>query len=201
MVDMTDPGRQVRISDSDRQAAANRLRSAQEEGRLPVGEYDDRLGKLYQAVTYADIDVLFRDLPQPMPQQPMMQPFMQQQPMMQQPMMPQQPMTGPVAGPAAVVQNTNTITIAGPVALPSSGFATAGMVFGILALCGFWIPFGDFGLAGLAVILSIVGLVQTSGNKLGGHGQAVAGLVMGIIAFLPTILFFALVIDVANSVP
>jgi hypothetical protein len=200
MVDMTDPGRQVRISDSDRQAAANRLRTAQDEGRLPVAEYDDRLGKLYQAVTYGDIEMLFRDLPQPMSQQPMMQQPMMPQPMMQQPMM-QQPMTGPIAGPAAVVTNTNTITIAGPMALPSSGIATAGMVFGILALCGFWIPFADFGLAGLAVILSIVGLAQTSGNKLAGHGQAVAGLVMGIIAFLPTILFFALVIDVANSVP
>ncbi|HEX4703528.1 MAG TPA: DUF1707 and DUF4190 domain-containing protein [Pseudonocardiaceae bacterium] len=191
---MTDPGRQVRISDSDRQAAADRLRAAQSEGRLPVAEYDDRLGKLYQAVTYGDMETLFRDLPGQMAQQ---QPMMQMQMPMQQPMM--QPMqgTGAIGGPAAIVQNSIVVA---PTVLPSSGFATAGMVFGILALCGFWIPFGDFGLAGLAIILSIVGLVQTSGNRLGGHGQAVGGLVMGIVALLPTILFFTLVFAAASAV-
>lgn len=194
---MTDPGRQVRISDIDRSAAADRLRAAQNEGRLPVGEYDDRLGRLYQAVTYADVDSLFVDLPSPIQQQQpwqQMQPAMQ--PMMQQPM-PPQPMTGPITGPAAVVHNN--IVMQNPMMQASSGTATAGMVFGILAICGFWIPFGDFFLSGLAILLSVIGLMQTSGNRLAGHGKAVAGLVLGIVGLLPAILFFTLVFAAAAS--
>ncbi len=194
---MTDPRHQLRISDSDRQAAADRLQTAQSEGRLPVAEYDDRLGKLYQAVTYGDVDRLFVDLPGLVPPRPMMeQPMPPMQPMMQ-PGMPQQPMTGPIGGPAAVVQNH--IVVSAPMVQASSGVATAGMVFGILAICGFWIPFGDFFLSGLAILLSIIGLVQTSGNKLAGHGKAMAGLILGILGFLPAILFFTLVFAAAAS--
>ncbi len=55
--------RQMRISDRDRQAAADRLKVAQEEGRLDFAEYDRRLGLAYGAVTYGDVDELFADLP------------------------------------------------------------------------------------------------------------------------------------------
>lgn len=201
---MTDPSRQVRISDNDRQAAAERLRAAQSEGRLPLGEYDERLGRLYQAVTWEDMDQLFFDLPNPAQQQPMqyqpaMQPAMFQQPMMQPQMMPPQPMAGPIAGPAAIVHNH--VVVSGPTIMPSSGSATAGMVFGIIALLGFWIPFLDFALSGLAILLSVIGLAQTSGNRLAGRGKAVAGLTLGIIGLLPAILFFTLVFAAASSVP
>jgi hypothetical protein len=53
----------MRVSDADRQAAAERLRGALAEGRLDFSEYDDRLAKAFQAVTYADLDQLFTDLP------------------------------------------------------------------------------------------------------------------------------------------
>ncbi|NYJ08618.1 DUF1707 SHOCT-like domain-containing protein [Petropleomorpha daqingensis] len=53
----------LRVSDRDRQAAAERLRLAMGEGRLDVVEYDDRLAKAYAAVTYADLEPLFIDLP------------------------------------------------------------------------------------------------------------------------------------------
>ncbi len=56
---------QVRASDGDRQVAADRLRSAHDEGRLDFSEYDRRLAAAYGAVTYADLDQLFRDLPGP----------------------------------------------------------------------------------------------------------------------------------------
>jgi hypothetical protein len=194
---MTDPGRQLRISDSDRQIAADRLRAAQNEGRLPVAEYDDRLGKLYQAVTYGDLESLFYDLPRPFPPQPMMQ-QQPMHPMMMPPAMQAQPMTGPFAGPAAVVHNN--IVVSGPMIQASSGAATAGMVFGILAICGFWIPFGDFLLSGLAILLSVIGLAQTSGNQLAGRGKAVTGLVLGIVGLLPAILFFTLVFAAVSSV-
>jgi hypothetical protein len=53
----------MRVSDAERQAAAERLRSAMGEGRLDLTEYDTRLGLAYAAVTYADLDRLFTDLP------------------------------------------------------------------------------------------------------------------------------------------
>jgi hypothetical protein len=53
----------LRVSDRDRQAAAERLRLALGEGRLDLLEYDDRLAKAYAAVTYGDLEPLFADLP------------------------------------------------------------------------------------------------------------------------------------------
>lgn len=53
----------LRAADADRQAAADRLRAAHDEGRLDLAEYDRRLAEAYAAVTYADLDRLFTDLP------------------------------------------------------------------------------------------------------------------------------------------
>lgn len=55
--------RDIRVSDGDRQDAADRLKSAMGEGRLDLFEYDSRLVQAYQAATYADLDKLFHDLP------------------------------------------------------------------------------------------------------------------------------------------
>jgi len=55
--------RELRASDGDRQAAAERLRAAHDEGRLGFAEYDDRLAAAYSAVTYGDLERLFADLP------------------------------------------------------------------------------------------------------------------------------------------
>ena len=53
----------MRVSDRDRQAAADRLRVAHDEGRLDFAEYDERLARAYQAVHVADLEPLFADLP------------------------------------------------------------------------------------------------------------------------------------------
>ena len=53
----------MRVSDAERQVAAERLRGALAEGRLDFLEYDHRLAKAFEAVTYADLDKLFGDLP------------------------------------------------------------------------------------------------------------------------------------------
>lgn len=53
----------MRVSDADRQAAADRLRAAMGEGRLDLLEYDTRLARAYAAVTYGDLEQLFDDLP------------------------------------------------------------------------------------------------------------------------------------------
>lgn len=62
---MLDPmGREeMRAGDSDRQAVADKLKRALDEGRLDLAEYDDRLQKTYAAKTYGDLDALLEDLP------------------------------------------------------------------------------------------------------------------------------------------
>ena len=54
---------EIRVSDAERQAAADRLSDAVSEGRLDLLEYDDRLARAYAAVTSADLARLFDDLP------------------------------------------------------------------------------------------------------------------------------------------
>jgi hypothetical protein len=53
----------LRVSDTERQAAVDRLRLAHDEGRLDLEEYDRRLAAAYASVTYGDLDRLFLDLP------------------------------------------------------------------------------------------------------------------------------------------
>jgi Domain of unknown function (DUF1707) len=60
-----DRRRDMRASDSDREAAAERLRAALNEGRLDVHEYDERLARAYRSVTYGELADLFVDVPVP----------------------------------------------------------------------------------------------------------------------------------------
>ncbi|GAA3758788.1 DUF1707 SHOCT-like domain-containing protein [Micromonospora maritima] len=62
-----DGQRQMRAADRDREATAERLRVALEEGRLGLHEYDERLARAYGARTYADLDEVVADLPGPAP--------------------------------------------------------------------------------------------------------------------------------------
>jgi uncharacterized protein DUF1707/cell wall-active antibiotic response 4TMS protein YvqF len=55
----------MRVSDSDRERAAEVLREAAGHGRITMDELDERLGLAYSAKTYADLAVVTRDLPQP----------------------------------------------------------------------------------------------------------------------------------------
>ncbi|MFI7219082.1 DUF1707 domain-containing protein [Micromonospora maritima] len=62
-----DGQREMRAADRDREATAERLRVALEEGRLGLHEYDERLARAYGARTYADLDEVVADLPGPAP--------------------------------------------------------------------------------------------------------------------------------------
>jgi hypothetical protein len=53
----------MRAADADRQAVADRLRGALDEGRLDLHEYDERLQRTYAAKTYGELDRLLADLP------------------------------------------------------------------------------------------------------------------------------------------
>ncbi|SEO13101.1 DUF1707 and DUF4190 domain-containing protein [Actinacidiphila rubida] len=53
--------------DADRDRAANVLKDAFVEGRLTQSEYEDRIGRVFQARTYRELDVLTADVPRPVP--------------------------------------------------------------------------------------------------------------------------------------
>src|ERR1700754_4441647 len=59
----------MRAGDADRQQVADQLKTALDEGRLDLGEYDERIQRTYSAKTYADLDGLLDDLPGTVPVQ------------------------------------------------------------------------------------------------------------------------------------
>jgi hypothetical protein len=69
--EVTGPGRRsepvetLRAADADRHKIADQLKSALDEGRLSLQEYDDRVRNAYGARTYAELLVLVADLPRP----------------------------------------------------------------------------------------------------------------------------------------
>jgi hypothetical protein len=54
---------EMRAADADRHAVADELRTALDEGRLDLHEYDERLQRAYAAKTYGELDLLLIDLP------------------------------------------------------------------------------------------------------------------------------------------
>ncbi len=55
----------LRASDSDRDRVADRLRNAAAEGRLLTEELEERLGVVFSARTYGELDAVVDDLPAP----------------------------------------------------------------------------------------------------------------------------------------
>jgi len=55
----------LRAADADRHKIADQLKAALDEGRLSLGEYDERVRDAYAARTYADLLVIVADLPKP----------------------------------------------------------------------------------------------------------------------------------------
>jgi hypothetical protein len=53
----------LRAADSDRERVAGRLQSAHVEGRLDLGELQDRLGRCYAARTFGELAAVVSDLP------------------------------------------------------------------------------------------------------------------------------------------
>lgn len=56
---------ELRAADVDRTFVADLLKRAVDEGRLSLGEFDERLQRTYQARTYGDLDAVIADLPRP----------------------------------------------------------------------------------------------------------------------------------------
>ncbi len=57
------PAARIRASDTDREAAAERIRRAYVEGRLTLDEFDVRTATAWAATTRAELEVLTNDLP------------------------------------------------------------------------------------------------------------------------------------------
>ena len=66
----------MRVSDSDREQAADVLREAAGHGRITMDELDERLELAYAAKTYADLAAVIQDLPAPAPAPGPVQPAM-----------------------------------------------------------------------------------------------------------------------------
>ncbi len=60
---MTDDAPELRASDADRERVAEVLRDALAEGRLDMGEFEERLDATYRARTYGELAPITRDLP------------------------------------------------------------------------------------------------------------------------------------------
>lgn len=58
---------ELRASDADRNAVAQRLQGAVDEGRLGLADYDERLQQAYAARTYGELALVTADLPAPVP--------------------------------------------------------------------------------------------------------------------------------------
>jgi len=61
---------QLRIGDSEREAAARELGEHYAMGRITTEEHSERLEQVWAARTSADLRPVFRDLPRPRPEQP-----------------------------------------------------------------------------------------------------------------------------------
>jgi hypothetical protein len=60
----------LRIGDAEREAAAHELGEHYAMGRLTTEEHSERLERVWEARTAADLAPLFRDLPRPTPPRP-----------------------------------------------------------------------------------------------------------------------------------
>src|SRR5690348_12069148 len=58
---------EMRAGDADRKAVADQLKTALDEGRLDLSEYDERLQRTYGAKTFGDLHGLLDDLPGTVP--------------------------------------------------------------------------------------------------------------------------------------
>jgi Domain of unknown function (DUF1707) len=64
------PAGSLRIGDAERVAAATALGDHFAAGRIDQDELDERMAAAYAARTFADLDPLFADLPEPRPARP-----------------------------------------------------------------------------------------------------------------------------------
>lgn len=119
------------------------------------------------------------------PAAPVPQPYYQPRPPMPPTQhMPPQPYLAPISPPPLASQN---MVVVQQTPRTTSAYATASLVFGILGLVTSCCTFGVFSL--IAVIFGHVALGETKHGARGGHGSAVAGLILGYLIVVPAVIF------------
>ncbi|WP_030542556.1 DUF1707 and DUF4190 domain-containing protein [Streptomyces albus] len=159
----------MRASDADRERAVDVLKAGFAEGRLSQGEYEQRIGRAYQAQTHGQLQAIVADLPQgPVPQS-----F---------PMHPVHPVH-------AAVPHT---FLPAPPPTRTNGSATGALVCGILS------PM-TWGLTAIpAVILGHKARAEIRRTGEGGDGFAMAGIVIGWLSIAFGLLFVLLLVGAAT---
>lgn len=139
----------MRAGDGDREAVATQLKTALDEGRLDLHEYDERLQRTYSAKTFGELQGLVTDLPGTVPpQQSQVQPVSSSMP----------PVVEPAAGKRAGMPNWLT-PYAGVVAVSVLIWAIVSISSGELLY--FW-PIWMF----IPLIFGVIGtLNQRRGGK------------------------------------
>ena len=77
----------------------------------------------------------------------------------------------------------------------SNTFGIISLIFGLIALCGGWlislfinIPFLGWLWPGVAIVFGIIGIIKDDS-----HGMAIAGLVLGIVSLVCTLLLLPII--------
>ncbi|MFG1867471.1 DUF4190 domain-containing protein [Micromonospora arborensis] len=126
----------------------------------------------------------------PYPEQPYAVPQYPDQPYAAQPY-PAQPYSAPPYSappyPVAPFSPAYPVVVAAP---PTSGLAVASLIAGLVGVLGGWCLFGVPCIA--AVILGHMATAATKRGERGGHGIAIAGLILGYIFVIPGVVLTAL---------
>lgn len=152
--EMTDP-QQVRVGDAERDAATASLGQQMRDGRLSSDEYSDRSTQAAAAVTRADLDALFTDLPSGSGPPPGNTPQSAAAPV---PMSATTPASAAVTTPAVPAPASRTaaamrwVSIAGPLAtilffvcgFAFDGWAWSWLFFLVPGVLGIWMYSDDY---------------------------------------------------------
>lgn len=76
-----------------------------------------------------------------------------------------------------------------PLAPRHSSMSSASITIAVIGIFIGWCTFGAPSI--IAVILGIAGYAETGNGKMTGRGQAVAGIIVGALVAVPSVLFFA----------
>ena len=82
---------------------------------------------------------------------------------------------------------------------PGSGLAVASMILGILSVVAFCSRIAAITLGVLAIVLAVIALGQIKQGQASGGGMAKAGLVLGIIGAVISIVFYIVVVAGARK--
>jgi len=82
--------------------------------------------------------------------------------------------------------------------VPPNGLGIAGFVTGLVGLLLCWVPFLGLILAACGIVMSAIAMSQAKRTGAS-NGLAIAGLVLGILALIPSLIFLVAVFSLSTS--